>query len=224
MPLLVRHATANFPRLGCLPDEEMAGRVLAIEGLDQPAYLVTLPDISTLELRKEDLARPDVADHLLDCWHYSSPGSVRSVVLLDVGVRPVEQVLVLVELVLEERLAERLLHLAFAGVGRLPAVEADDLDDLVDVGDDTLDDDRGVVGLRLLEQLREGLLAPLFVLDRRHGTLGLDYVTGEVEQRLQELNAEQQALLVPGAKVLESLAERLEARIVEMVPKSLARP
>ena len=55
------------------------------------------------------------------------------------------------ELVLEQCAAEGSLHFAFPGRGVLPAVETDDSDDLVDVIDDTFDNDRCLGVLDRLE-------------------------------------------------------------------------
>ncbi len=54
------------------------------------------------------------------------------------------------EPVFEERLSERQLDLSLAGVGALPAVEADDPDDLVDVVHNTFDNDRRCCAVRKL--------------------------------------------------------------------------
>jgi len=69
-----------------------------------------------------------------------------SIILPDIRIRPVEQVLILMQLVLPQRLPQRLLDLPLAGDGLLPAGEADDAHDLVNVVDDALDHDGGVEG------------------------------------------------------------------------------
>ena len=70
--------------------------------------------------------------------------------------------------------------------------------------------------LRLLEELRQGGLAVLLVArSAAAALLGRDDVAREVEQCLEELDARQQPLLVPLLEVLEPLAQRLEARIVQ---------
>ena len=60
------------------------------------------------------------------------------VILPDIAVGAVEQLGILVELVLEKRLAKGLLDLAFASMRGLPAVETDRAYDLVDIVDDPL--------------------------------------------------------------------------------------
>jgi hypothetical protein len=55
--------------------------------------------------------------------------------LLDVPIGLVEQLPVAVEPVLEQRPAQGLFHLAFAGARVLPAGEAHDVHDLVDIVD-----------------------------------------------------------------------------------------
>ena len=72
---------------------------------------------------------------------------------------------------------------------RLPALEADAADDLVDPVDDVLDDDRSVVGLEGLEQLGEGGLALFlagFLVDL---LLGRDGVAGQFQEFSQEVQA-----------------------------------
>jgi hypothetical protein len=72
-----------------------------------------------------------------------------------------------VQLVLQERPSELLLHEALALRGVLPVGEADFLDDIVDVCDDALDDDLRVGVLRFLEEFRQcffGAIALLFVV------------------------------------------------------------
>ena len=49
----------------------------------------------------------------------------------------------------------------------LPAVEPHDADDLIDVGDDALDDDWRFTVLYFLKQLRQGFFSTLLLLDRR---------------------------------------------------------
>jgi len=60
-----------------------------------------------------------------------------------------------VQLVLQERPSEFLLHEALALRGVLPVGEADFLDDVVDVRNDALDNDVRVGVLRFLEELCE---------------------------------------------------------------------
>src|ERR671933_164100 len=63
-----------------------------------------------------------------------------SVILSDIRIGTIEELLFLVQLVLEQRFAQRLADLALALDRLLPAGEAHDAHDLVDVGDDALDD------------------------------------------------------------------------------------
>src|SRR3954468_14029298 len=81
-------------------------------------------------------------------------GQWGSVVLPDVPVRSIEQLLVLMEPVLKERLSERQLDLALAGMSALPAVEAHKPDNPVDVVHHSFDDDRRLRILRLFKKLR----------------------------------------------------------------------
>ena len=74
-----------------------------------------------------------------------------SVILPNVAVGFVEEVLVGVELVFEEGAAEGLFDFAFALGGALPSVEPDLLHDGIDVGDDPLHDDVGVLAFDLVE-------------------------------------------------------------------------
>ena len=67
------------------------------------------------------------------------------VILLNIRIGAFEEGVVLVELVFEQCFAEGLFDFAFAGFGGLPAVEADDFYDLVDVVDDAFDDCGGLI-------------------------------------------------------------------------------
>ena len=77
----------------------------------------------------------------------------RLVVLFDVGVCAVEQILVRVQLVFQQGLAQLLLYQPFTLGGVLPVGEAHLLHDVVDIGDDALDDDVRVAADRLTEVL-----------------------------------------------------------------------
>lgn len=59
------------------------------------------------------------------------------------------------QLILQQRLPERLLHFALAGDGLLPAVEADDAHDTVDLSDDLFDDGGRGLGARLLKEFSQ---------------------------------------------------------------------
>ena len=74
-----------------------------------------------------------------------------SIILSDVAVGFVEEVLVGVEFVFEEGAAEGLFDFALALGGALPSVETDLLHDGVDVGDDPLHDDVGVLAFDFVE-------------------------------------------------------------------------
>ena len=71
---------------------------------------------------------------------------------------------------------------------------------------DALDDDRRVLVPRLSKSSVSAALPRVFVCDRLGGVLGGDDVAGEVEERLQELDADEQPLLVPLLEFLEPLA------------------
>ena len=78
------------------------------------------------------------------------------IILTDVSIRPVKEVLVGVKFVFEEGAAEGLFHFPLALSGGLPAVEADLLHDVVNVGHDALDDDMRVLALHLVEKFGQG--------------------------------------------------------------------
>jgi hypothetical protein len=139
-----------------------------------------------------------------------SPTCLGSVVLPNVPIRPVEQLLILMQLVLEQRLSESHLDLALAGVSVLPSVESDVADDLVDVVHNALDHDRRLLVLRLLEQLGQCSFAQRLVSDRLGGLLRRDHVPSQVEQCLQEVDAQEQSLFVLLLERLEPLAQSLE--------------
>ena len=86
-----------------------------------------------------------------------------SVVLLDVAVGLVEQLLVGVQLVFEQRSTQFLLHQSLA-LGRvLPVGEADLLHDVVDVGDDALDDDVRIAVPGFREEFGERLFGSVLL-------------------------------------------------------------
>jgi len=128
----------------------------------------------------------------------------RSLVMIaDVVERPVEEVLLFVELVAEEGAAEVAFDLALAGDGVLPAVEALGFDDLVDVGDDAADDLGGGLDSALLEDCGEGLLA--VGDDLLLGfSLGVFDVFGCFEEGLQPFDAVEKTALVFVAEAFET--------------------
>lgn len=101
------------------------------------------------------------------------------------------------QLEIKERLAQRLAHLALAFAGALPAGEAHQPHDLVDLGDEALHDDRCVRRAHFLEEFGERRLAAVFILGGRRLLLGHQQVAGQVEQLLEKLDAVQLPLLVP---------------------------
>ena len=124
------------------------------------------------------------------------------------------------QLVLEQRPAEFLLHQALALARVLPVGEAHLLHDVVDVGDDALDDDVGVLALGLLEQLGQGFLGPVALLLRVGFLLGLDDLLGQLEDLLQELQAGEEALLVALLDLLQPLAQRGELRVAQVLAQA----
>lgn len=87
------------------------------------------------------------------------------------------------ELVLKEGSPKRLLHLALTSLCLLPAGRAHEADDLFNVVDDALHDDRCVLILNFLEEFGEGALASLFVFFCGSVLLGDEDVVGDVEQQ-----------------------------------------
>ena len=124
------------------------------------------------------------------------------VILPDIPVRPVEQLRILVQLVLEQGLAQRDLHLTLTCMGVLPAVEPDLADDLVDVVDDPLDHDGCLAVLRFLEQLRKRSLAAVDLFLNRHLAFQVDDISGEFQQFLEEVDALEQAVFVAILQIL----------------------
>ncbi len=80
-------------------------------------------------------------------------------------------------------------HFAFPGIRRLPLREADFADDVVDVVDDAGDHDGRINVAGLLEEFGQGGAAAVFVFFGRDFFLGVDHVTGQVEQGFQEGDA-----------------------------------
>ena len=65
-----RLAVAYRRRLVGAPDQQMAGRMLSIERLDQPAHLIAVPDVAALELRQQNLTATDLIQQFADRFHF----------------------------------------------------------------------------------------------------------------------------------------------------------
>lgn len=72
------------------------------------------------------------------------------------------------ELDIKERFTKRLFDFPLTGRGILPAGEADEADDFVDLGDDALDDDGCLFIAHLFKEFGEGGFAAILVLFRGH--------------------------------------------------------
>ena len=121
------------------------------------------------------------------------------------------------KLVLEEGVPQCLLHLPFPRVGGLPPVETHRSDDLVDVIDDPSHHDRRLSVPGLVKEFGQRRLAAVNVLLDRCLPLHLDDVSREIEKLLQELDAEQQALLVTLLEIFEALRQGLVLRVARHV-------
>ena len=69
MSVARRLAAAHQRRLVRAPDQEMSRRMLPIEGLHQPAHLIAVPDVPTLELGQQDLVAAGLIQQVLDRLH-----------------------------------------------------------------------------------------------------------------------------------------------------------
>ena len=118
------------------------------------------------------------------------------VILTDVAVGFIEQILVSVKLVLQEGASQLSLHQPLALRGVLPVGETDFLHNVVDVGDDALDNDVGVGILRLVEHFGQRFLGSVSLLCRVSLFLGLDDVPGDVQDLLEKLQAGEKTLLM----------------------------
>ena len=102
----------------------------------------------------------------------------------------------------------------------LPVGEADFLHDVVDVRDDALDDDVGVLALGFLEQFGQRFLGPVALFLGVDFLLGFDDLLGQFEDCLQELEAGEEALLVALLDLLQPLAQRGELRVAQMLAQA----
>src|ERR1041385_610212 len=75
------------------------------------------------------------------------------IVFAYISIRLVKKLVILVQFVLEESLAKRHLHFAFASVSALPAIEENDANDFINIVYHTLDDDRGLAISCFFEEL-----------------------------------------------------------------------
>src|SRR4051794_14961733 len=91
-------------------------------------------------------AKPSLAIRTIGETHSS-----RSVILPDVAICPIKQILVLVQVVFQNRLAQRFLHFAFASRSLLPVRETHHPHGFVNVRYDSLDDHWRVGSFCLLE-------------------------------------------------------------------------
>jgi len=96
----------------------------------------------------------------------------------------------------------------------LPAVEASYLNDLVNVIDDVLDDDRRVAVLDAVKELSESSLSLVLLFLGHDFLFGGSCFFGEVDEHLEELDAVDETLLVTFPQVLQALAELLELAIL----------
>ena len=119
------------------------------------------------------------------------------------------------QLVFQERAAEFLLDQSLALARVLPVGEADFLHDVVNVGDDALDNDVGVLAFGFLEQFRQGFLRPVAFLLGINVLLGFDDFLGNFEDGLQKLQAGEEALFVALLDLLQPLAQCGELWIAE---------
>ena len=129
----------------------------------------------------------------------------------------IEQILVGVQFVFQKRLAQFLLDQAFALAGVLPVGKADLLHDLVDVGDDALDDDVGVLVFGFGEELGERLLGPVALFFRICLLFRFNDFLGDFEDLLEEFQASEEALLMAFLDFFQTFAQRHELGISQML-------
>ena len=120
------------------------------------------------------------------------------------------------QLVLQERPPEFLLHKAFTLRGVLPVRKADFLDDVVDVHDDALNDDMRIGVLCFLEEFRQRFFGAVALLFRVGFFFSFDDFLGDFEDLLEELQAAEGALLVALLDLLQPLAQCGELGMTEM--------
>ena len=147
-----------------------------------------------------------------------------SVVLDDVAVRTVEQVLISVEFVLEQTPAKRSLHLPLSRRSLLPAWKSNLTYDLIDVGDNALDNHWGFRVLHCFEQLRERRLAAVFLNLDRYLALRFNNVLGEFKELLEKVDRSEHALLVLHPQVLETFGKSDKGRVLSVPAKSRRYP
>lgn len=99
-----------------------------------------------------------------------------SIILLDIPIRLVEQLCILVQLKIEQRLAQCLFDFALAGAGGLPAGETNQAHDLIDFGNEPLDDDRCLRRAHLFKEFGQGRFAPVFVFFGGRIFFGLEQI------------------------------------------------
>jgi hypothetical protein len=130
-----------------------------------------------------------------------------SVILPDISIGFVEEILIRVQLVLQERPPEFFLHQTLALRRVLPVRKANFLHDVVDVRDNAFDDDVRIAVLRFLEELGQRFSGAVALLFRVGVFLGLNDVPGDVKDLFEELQADKEALLVTRLDLLQALAQ-----------------
>ena len=114
------------------------------------------------------------------------------IIFLHIPIRLLEQLLIIMELVLEQRLPQRLPHFAFSG-SRWPAIHRKRTFRTISSISSTIRSTMmGVSGIAgFLEELSQGRFAAVFVFGRRDFLLGIDQVFRQVKQGFQEGDAVQ---------------------------------
>src|SRR5581483_975879 len=105
------------------------------------------------------------------------------------------------QLVLEQALSQSPLYLALSGCRLLPAGKSHLTHDVVDIGNDSLDDHWSLCALYCFKQLRERRLPSVLLLGLRNLPLRFDHVLGQDKKALEEVDRGEDTLLVLYAEI-----------------------
>ena len=100
----------------------------------------------------------------------------------------------------------------------LPVWKSHLLHDFINVRDDPLDDDMGILAFGFFKQFRQGFLCTVPLLHRIDILLSLKYFLRQFENLLQELEAGEKALFVALLDLFKTFSQRGEFGVAKVLP------
>ena len=118
------------------------------------------------------------------------------IILLDVVIGLIKDILVLDFIFNPNNAAEGFLDFLLTSCSALPAIKADDLYDAVNIGHDTLYDNRSAAALQTVKKFSKSSNASINFFFRYNFFFGLSSFLSKFEKELQEFNTCQKSLFV----------------------------